>query len=295
MNTAIAAALTSALGAAVDARSARLVGGGSIHTAYRCQTKRGVLFVKTASIAAAACLAAEAEGLRELANANANALRTPQVVASGNTAEGAFLALEWFDFAPPNSIVEIRLGEQLAALHRREAREHGWRRDNFIGTTVQRNTRTDDWVQFFRTQRLEPQLHLAQQNGAAAGLIDRGQLLCESLEAFFATYRPVPSLLHGDLWGGNWGATRDDVPVIFDPAVYFGDRETDIAMTRLFGGFSSEFYAAYAAAWPLDAGATSRVTLYNLYHMLNHFNLFGGRYLAPARSMLDASLAQIGR
>ncbi len=123
---------------------------------------------------------------------------------------------------------------------------------------------------------------------------DRGARLLESLDAFFTSYRPVPSLLHGDLWGGNWGTDTAGRPVVFDPAVYFGDRETDIAMTRLFGGFGNRFYTAYHSNWPLDQAAGTRRTLYNLYHVLNHLNLFGGSYLAQAEDMTARLLAELG-
>ncbi|MEA3153876.1 MAG: hypothetical protein QOK44_1465, partial [Betaproteobacteria bacterium] len=111
--------------------------------------------------------------------------------------------------------------------------------------------------------------------------------------AFFESYTPAPSLLHGDLWSGNAACDATGVPVIFDPAVYYGDREADIAMTELFGGFSSTFYAAYRDAYPLDAGNAVRKDLYNLYHVLNHLNLFGGGYLRQAERMIDCLLAQI--
>jgi fructosamine-3-kinase len=137
------------------------------------------------------------------------------------------------------------------------------------------------------------QLELAARNGASARLRAQGERLCESLGAFFTSYRPAPSLLHGDLWGGNWGADADGLPVVFDPAVYFGDREADVAMTRLFGGFGPAFYAAYRSTWALDRGADVRTTLYNLYHVLNHFNLFGGGYAAQAERMVAQLLAEI--
>jgi fructosamine-3-kinase len=113
----------------------------------------------------------------------------------------------------------------------------------------------------------------------------------QQLPDFFAGYQPEPSLLHGDLWGGNWGVIADEQPVIFDPAVYYGDREADIAMTRLFGGFGAEFFTAYNEAWPLDSGFERRCDLYNLYHVLNHLNLFGGGYLRQVSDMLDRLLA----
>jgi protein-ribulosamine 3-kinase len=286
----LAVALTHALGIRVY-EAATPVGGGSIHCAYCYRTQRGRVFVKICALRAEAMLVAEAEGLRELASAGA--IRVPQVLALGQADGRAFLCLEWLDLGTPSRSAHARLGERLAALHAKTAPEHGWHRDDFIGLTPQCNRPHASWPEFFRRCRLEPQLDLAERKGADNQLLDRGRRLCERIPELFATYRPVPSLLHGDLWGGNWGATGLGEPAIFDPAVYYGDRETDIAMTRLFGGFGSEFYAAYEAAWPLDPGADTRTTLYNLYHVLNHYNMFGGSYLAQARRMTDALLAEL--
>jgi fructosamine-3-kinase len=186
------------------------------------------------------------------------------------------------------------LGKQLAWQHRCTHAEFGWERDNTIGSTPQTNTRCKDWVEFFRERRLGVQLELALRGGASAAIIERGKLLCELMPGLFASYQPVPSLLHGDFWSGNWGSDEDGLPVMFDPAVYYGDREADIAMTRLFGGFGHAFYTAYQSTWPLDAGANSRVALYNLYHVLNHHNLFGGGYLLQAEGMIDGLLAELG-
>jgi fructosamine-3-kinase len=177
------------------------------------------------------------------------------------------------------------------------ARAFGWHRDNTIGSTSQPNSWCEEWLEFFRERRLRHQLTLARRTGHDAGgrLQRRGGELLERLGAFFTSYRPAPSLLHGDLWGGNRAADGQGRPVIFDPAVYYGDREADIAMTRLFGAFSGEFYAAYEAAWPLDREAPRRIELYNLYHVLNHLNLFGGGYLAQAQGMIDRLLAGLER
>jgi protein-ribulosamine 3-kinase len=202
--------------------------------------------------------------------------------------------LEWIPFDHSSAVAQARLGEQLALQHRRTAPAFGWARDNTIGSTPQVNTRTTDWVEFFREHRLRYQLDLAARGGHGGNrLCAGGERLLNELGAFFSDYRPVPSLVHGDLWDGNWAADAADQPVIFDPAVYYADREVDLAMTRLFGGFGADFYAAYAATWPLDPGARVRVDLYNLYHVLNHLNLFGGGYLGQALTSIDRLVAAI--
>ncbi|MGH8178739.1 MAG: fructosamine kinase family protein, partial [Steroidobacter sp.] len=272
----IEAALSHALDASVDQHSARAVGGGSINEARRFHTDRGPIFVKSGAVSSREVFAAEAAGLHALAHTQT--VRTPKVLAVGSWEQGAFIALEWIRLGPSTRSSEAVLGEQLAWQHRTTQPQFGWARDNTIGATPQPNTLCNEWVTFFRERRLRYQLTLATRNGADGELSERGERLCESLDAFFATYHPTPSLLHGDLWGGNWGTDEDGLPVIFDPAVYFGDREADIAMTRLFGGFGHAFYAAYQSTWPLDPDVAVRSTLYNLYHVLNHYNLFGGDY-----------------
>jgi len=250
------------------------------------------LFVKTGSAAAADAFACEAAGLQALSRTNA--VRVPHVLTCGTCDEGAYLALEWITLGTPTKASEALLGEQLAWQHRQTHARFGWDRDNTIGATPQPNAWSEQWVTFLRERRLLHQLQLAAGKGADAYTVDRGRTLCELLDAFFSSYRPVPSLLHGDLWAGNWGTDEDGLPVIFDPAVYFGDREADIAMTRLFGGFGHAFYTTYQSTWPLDQAAGTRSTLYNLYHVLNHFNLFGGDYQQKAGAMIDRLLAELG-
>jgi len=165
--------------------------------------------------------------------------------------------------------------------------------DNTIGSTPQINAERADWVDFWREQRLGYQLELAAAKGAGEPLASRGRLLLDFLPKLFETYRPRASLLHGDLWSGNYAYLTDGRPVIFDPAVYYGDREAELAMTELFGGFQREFYAAYEAAWPLAAGYRTRKKLYQLYHILNHFNLFGGSYLDRALTLTESLLTEL--
>ena len=279
------AALARLLG--TEIRSARAVGGGDHRAAFRVDTATGPVFLKCGH----GDFSAEAAGLEALAAAEA--LRIPKVLSCGVAGELGYLALEWLDLRPASRACAWRLGAGLARQHRVRAERFGWLRDNTIGASMQANGWRDDWVSFFAEQRLGVQLGLARTNAASTRLIERGQRLCESLGGLFAGHEPEPSLLHGDLWGGNWAADSHDAPVIFDPAVYFGDREADVAMTRLFGGFGPEFYAAYEHAWPLAAGAPVRATLYNLYHVLNHYNLFGGAYQAQALRMIDALLAEL--
>ena len=236
---------------------------------------------------------AEAAGLEALRLADA--VRVPRALSVGAQAGTAWLALEWIQSGALSRATDSLLGEQLARQHRSSQPAFGWNRNNTIGSTPQLNDWEDSWVAFFRDRRLQFQLSLAEQNGYGGRLQKRGGALLARLDEFFSSYRPLPSLLHGDLWGGNRIADERGQPVIFDPAVYYGDREADLAMTRLFGGFGAGFYSAYEGAWALDAGAAARVDLYNLYHVLNHLNLFGGGYLGQATAMIDSLLAELGQ
>jgi protein-ribulosamine 3-kinase len=267
------------------------VAGGSIHRSYRWRCGGLPLFVKVADYRGAAGLEAEAVGLLELAGAHA--VRIPTVRARGRAGRSAFLALEWIESRPAGRAAEHRLGEQLAAQHRVTAERFGFGDDNLIGRTRQANGWLEDWAEFFRERRLRPQLALAAQSGFAELLEKPGARLLESIDGLLAGHRPQASLLHGDLWSGNWLADEQDRPVIFDPAVYYGDREADLAMTRLFGGFGRAFYDAYQGTAPLPAGHAVRAQLYNLYHVLNHANMFGGGYGRQARASIDRLLAEV--
>lgn len=273
------------------ARAETAVGGGSIHRAVRVNTSAGALFVKFGDTSVAPQLEAECDGVAALAKANA--VRTPQVLATGTTHAHAYAAFEWIDFSATTEASEARLGERLARLHRVVGKRFGWCRDNYIGATPQLNSECDDWIEFWRERRLRYQLQLARKSGASAQLLELGERLLPQLGDFFTGYTPVPSLIHGDLWSGNRAADRAGEPVIFDPAVYYADREAELAMARLFGGFSRSFYVAYEREWPLAPGAERRLPLYQLYHVLNHFNLFGGGYHAQAERLLLRLLAEV--
>jgi len=287
----VATAIGDSLGVPLHSQPASQVHGGSINECYRWESAAGPLFVKIAPARGRAMFEAEAAGLEELRRAQA--VRVPRVMSVGTGAGKAWLALEWIQIGPASSATDAALGERLARQHRSTEPAFGWSRDNTIGSTPQLNDRDSSWVTFLRERRLRYQLNLAATNGYGGRLQRRAEVLLDRIHEFFSTYQPVPSLLHGDLWGGNRAADERDEPVIFDPAVYYGDREADVAMTRLFGGFGADFYGAYEAAWPLAAGAAVRTDLYNLYHVLNHLNLFGRGYLSQAVSLIDTLLAEV--
>ncbi len=283
-------AIREATGSGFTAESLSPVHGGSINEAWRLAGPGGPIFVKLNEAARLPMFEAEAAGLQALHASGA--IRVPRTVALGEAGTRSFLVLEYIEFGAITHATSEALGHQLARMHRAGAEQFGWERDNTIGSTPQPNPWNPSWPAFFAENRLQFQLELAAANGADAGLLDKGAKLQESLPVLFGDHDPAPSLLHGDLWSGNCNADSDGNPVLFDPAVYYGDREADLAMTELFGGFNQRVYAAYDEEWPLEPGYPLRRTLYNLYHVLNHFNLFGGGYQGQARSMVDALLAE---
>lgn len=273
----------------IEARSP--IGGGCINESHSIRGGGRAYFVKLNAPERVEMFSAEAAGLHEIAKTGT--VRVPGAVCHGASATACWLVLEHLELRPSDDGSMSALGRRLARMHRVSSREHGWDRDNTIGATAQLNSRSHDWIAFWRERRLGYQLRLAAGRGHAGALIESGARLLEKLPAFFRGYRPLPSLLHGDLWSGNAAAAAGGEPVIFDPAVYYGDREADLAMTELFGGFPRVFYDAYGADYPLDTGYATRKSLYNLYHVLNHFNLFGGRYGAQAERMIGQLLAQV--
>ncbi len=285
----IADTVSAALGEPFTVESHSSVGGGCINSAFHIDGGGRCYFVKFNSANLLDMFEAEAEGLREIAGADA--VHVPQPVITGVCDGQAYLVMEYLETGGSGDMHTF--GEQLAQMHRYTRERFGWHRDNTIGSTPQPNAWNSDWITFWREQRLGFQLDLAHRHGAGNSLYDRGQQLIEHVADFFTDYQPVASVLHGDLWSGNYAFTRNGEAVIFDPAVYFGDREADLAMTELFGGFSRAFYAGYDAVWPIDPGYAVRKTFYNLYHILNHFNLFGGGYASQAQRMIDQLLSEV--
>jgi len=263
--------------------------GGCINSAYKISDGKTAFFVKLNDLKHGEMFKAEALSLEEMFKTST--VRVPEPVCYGETSGKTFLVMEFLDLS--GQLDSIRLGQQLASMHRISTSQFGWHQDNTIGSTPQLNQPGADWVEFWRQQRLLPQLQLAQRNGYARALSPLTDRLLDSFHLLFSNHHPSPSMLHGDLWGGNASALKDGTPVIYDPAFYFGDREADIAMTYLFGGFDRNFYAAYNETWPLEEGFKVRKTFYNLYHIINHLNLFGTGYLGQAISMTEQLLAEI--
>ena len=318
----IAAAIGSATRQPFRLTSHTAIGGGCINQTYRIsgQDERH-FFVKLNSADKLAMFSAEVAGLEEIAATQT--IRVPKPITHGIAGKLSYLVLEQLDLTSYGDTP--LLGKQLAALHRfspdsvnatplaakevkgghsrpgcsatpchgRTSKQFGYTQDNFIGATPQQNGWSDDWMDFWRERRLKFQLLRATENGYGDQLDDLGMKLLDTLPAYFDGYSPQPSLLHGDLWGGNHAFLADGTPAIFDPAVYYGDREVDLAMTELFGGYSADFYTAYRATYPLHEGHALRRDLYNLYHILNHANMFGGGYVRQAEKLMQRLLAKV--
>jgi len=284
-------AIRDATGKGFNIRRMAAAGGGCINTAYRLEGDQCSFFVKLNRKDLLPMFEAEAEGLRGIAASCT--VRAPKPVCYGVAGDQAYLAMEYLTLRSGRAAADHLLGEQLAAMHAIRQPWFGWHRDNTIGSTPQPNPRCENWSNFWSQHRLAWQLDLAAGRGYGGRLQRAGEKLLERLPALLAGHTPSPSLLHGDLWGGNYACDEAGQPVVFDPACYFGDREADLAMTELFGGFGEAFYAAYRESFPVDAGYTVRKDLYNLYHVLNHLNLFGGGYLQQADSMIARLLAEV--
>jgi len=273
-------AIREAIGKDFALQSIRRCGGGCINDAFLLRGPDEDFFVKINDASATPMFRAEAAGLEAIAATQA--IRVPRVVAQGESGGQAFLALEAIRFSSASANWE-NMGRQLAALHAATHDRFGWTEDNFIGSAPQRNAWTPNWAGFFRDQRMRPQFETARRQG---GPIQDDDALLEAIPTILRDHDPAPSLLHGDLWSGNAAFDDEGQPVIFDPACYFGDPEADLAFTEMFGGFPPAFYRAYHEASPIPPGYERRKRLYNLYHIVNHANLFGGGYAAQAESVI---------
>ncbi len=284
MNAALRRELEAALGAGVT--RATPLSGGDINDAFRVELATGrVVFVKANGHAPPAMFAEEARGLAWLAEAHA--LRVPEVIASSGAGPVAYLVLEYLHPGPRVTDFDERLGRGLAALHRHGAPAFGFTSDNFIGRLPQANGPLPRWSDFYRERRLSAELRRAVDSGAASPRMRAGfDRLFAALDERVGLPEP-PARLHGDLWGGNLHIDDRGEPCLVDPAVYGGHREVDLAMMRLFGGFGERTFDAYEEAYPLAPGHEERVTLYQLYPLMVHVNLFGGSYVGAVERALD--------
>lgn len=270
-------ALSGATGQPARIRSFRTLAGGSINDSRLIFLRDGREYFLKTHIGAAAypgMFAAEFKSLGLLSAAGV--IRIPQPIVCGD----GFIVLEAFREGGRKTDWPELIGRQLALLHRQTRHEKfGFEQDNYLGTTPQPNQWTDDWLSFWSEHRLGWQLKLfAGKTGADDPLLDLGDRLLSRLDKYLSAVNEPAVLLHGDLWSGNAAADENGDPIIFDPASYYGHREAEIGMMRLFGGFGPRCEAAYSEVWPLAAGAEERITLYRLYHELNHLNLFGRSY-----------------
>lgn len=268
-------------------RESQPVGGGCINEGVRVAGGGSEYFVKWNRSDRLDMFEAERDALKEMRELEGP--RIPEPVTCGAVGKRAFLILEWISLTPMNHKAEAGMGHQLATFHRQTGDRFGWHRDNTIGATPQVNGWCGDWLTFWRDRRLSYQIELARRNGLT---LASAEALLDGMECLFENYDPEPSPCHGDLWGGNAAMDGQGRPVLFDPAFYFGDRETDLAFTEMFGGFGQAFYRSYRETWPLDAGYENRRNLYNLYHILNHYNLFGGGYGTQAESVVRSLLCR---
>lgn len=287
----ISTQISAATGSSFKITKTNPIGGGCINQTYCIADGMQRYFVKLNTSGSLAMFEAETAGLMEIYQSHT--LRVPLPVCYGQNDHAAWLVLEYLNINPSSHGNADELGRQLAAMHRITSKEFGWVRNNTIGLTPQINTTSSCWIHFWRTHRLGYQLDLAKINGYNGKLQKLGEQLLIDLDKCFSGNSFSPSLLHGDLWYGNYADDEMGSPVLFDPAVYYGDRETDIAMTELFGGFPADFYSAYRHDYPLDSGYNLRKIVYNLYHILNHMNLFGSSYRHQAEQMMSRLLAEI--
>ncbi|MBE9078835.1 fructosamine kinase family protein [Romeria aff. gracilis LEGE 07310] len=282
----IAEQISQTTGQPFEMRDRRTIGGGSINQAYAVGDRDRTFFVKLNQATRLDMFEAEQAGLQEIYASQT--IRVPQPLCCGTAGDTAYIVMEWLPLGRGNDSAWAQMGERLAAMHRvTHPQGFGWHRANTIGETPQQNTWSESWLQFYRQQRLEYQFELARRRG---GRFPQAKQLLAHLPNLLAGHDPAPALVHGDLWSGNAAVAENGEPVIVDPATYYGDREVDLAMTELFGRFSNAFYQAYEAAYPLDPGYARRKTLYNLYHILNHFNQFGGSYQSQANGMIERLL-----
>ena len=261
--------------------------GGCISSAFKLTASSGGNFLlKTNDMQSADMFSKEAHGLSELRKPDA--IRVPEVISYDDD----YILTEFIEPGPKSPDFFEDFGRRFAGLHRFTGDSFGFFEDNYIGSTPQKNVPSDEeknnWVEFYRNRRIIFQYRLAEANGYSTPELRNGiSKLCEKMEDILSGSTGPCSVLHGDLWGGNYLADEDGKACLIDPAVYYGHREADLAMTKIFGGFSPDFYGAYKEAFPLDEGYEFRENIYKLYHILNHLNLFGRSYYRQAVGLIN--------
>lgn len=269
------------------------IGGGSINDAYKItginhKHEQANYFVKLNSAELEYMFQVEFDSLNELSRADLMQIPKPICYGTAKQTNGLTKSYLVLEYLAMTSRGDARaMGRALAQMHKISSKHYGWYQNNIIGSTPQSNQYHSDWLSFWRDERMIPQFKMLYDKGYRSYLMPLSDTLLKQLDTLLKNHNPPASLLHGDLWSGNYAYNKKSQPVIFDPALYYGDRETDLAMTELFGGFNADFYFSYNEIWPLDEKYKTRKTLYNLYHILNHANLFGTSYLNQAMNMMQ--------
>ncbi len=289
MNLESASAIARELGLDQHGMKIQALSGTDTAKTFFLGTPSEPVFIKIRPLSRGALLSAEADGLQALADTGV--VRVPRVIGRGMLEDEAWLALEWLELSALDERGDAALGEQIGLLHRHTADQFGWHRNNHIGTTPQINQQRSSWTDFFIDQRIAYQLKRLEHRQPDTRWQQYLKPLVEAWTAVSQDHDPAPSLIHGDLWVGNAGRIQGQTPVIFDPATHYADRECDLAMAALFGGFHDEFFAAYNRIWPLREDHLLRRPFYQLYHLLNHANMFGSQYIATARRMIERLIA----
>ncbi|MEM7725632.1 MAG: fructosamine kinase family protein [Cyanobacteria bacterium P01_A01_bin.45] len=288
MWTEIDARISQTTGEKYQTKQRRSVSGGSINQSYSVSDGERTYFMKFNQSSKVAMFEAEMLGLQQMYDTQT--IRVPKPITCGVVDRYSYIVLEWVKMGKGDNEAWMQMGRNLAKMHRimpPHSKGFGWDINNTIGSIPQINTWTEKWVDFFAKHRLGYQFQIAKRRG---GHFPQVNELLAAVPRILSSHQPKPCLVHGDLWGGNAGFTTDNEPVIFDPATYYGDREVDIAMTELFGGYPTAFYRGYNEVYSLDRGYEKRKILYNLYHVINHFNLFGSGYVGQANSMISRIL-----
>lgn len=274
--------LSDALGQPVSIRHSGAIGGGCINHASKLQTNAGVFFLKWNASCATDIFLREAEGLRELKKASGGVLKIPDIICVGEIGEfPGFLIQEYLEPGYSNSNDDEKLGMGLAHIHKFSNADFGFSNNNYCGDTIQNNSWKADWIEFYRENRLKYLISLIQMRyDLSYSVLDTFERLISKLEQLIPA-NTTPSIIHGDLWSGNYMITAQG-PALIDPAVYYANREMEFGIITMFGGFSSRFFDAYNHVYALDSDWQDRNPLYQLYHILNHYFLFGGSYLSQA-------------